>query len=72
MENEIKEYIAKLKKYNEYEESTKPVLTDEECIELFIELFEFGNEFIPPEVIEKHRQEKYERLKRERKKYTKN
>ncbi len=70
MENELKEYISKLIKYNEYEKSTEPVLTDEQCIQRFIELHEFGNKFIPRETLEKLQKEKYERLRKLKNKFT--
>jgi hypothetical protein len=63
MGNELKEYIAKLIKYNEYEETAEPVLTDEQCIQRFIELHEFGNKFIPRETLEKLQKEKFERFR---------
>lgn len=69
MENELKEYRERYKKYNEFELSLKKDFTDEERIIQFFSLLKFGYEFIPPERLEQLRNEKYDRLRKLREKF---
>lgn len=69
MKNELKKYRDRFKKYNEYELSLKRDYTDEERIMQYFSLLKFGYEFIPPEKLEQLRAEKYDRLRKFKKKF---
>lgn len=59
---DIREYLNKLKKFNEWELEQKRNYDPEVCVERVAALYEFGKKIFSPESIERNHQEHLESL----------
>lgn len=69
MKNELKKYIERMNKYNQWEEEykLKNKLTGEQKFNQYLELMELAYLIVPKERIEMFYQEKLERIIKEKK-----